>query len=304
MENADINLYFSDIMAKINVLRIDQFNRDGAFSDFYVNTIANHLVTSHRHIEKPHRHNFYATMLFTNGSGTHTIDFKQYKVSPGSLFTMAPGQIHHWELSPEADGWIFFHSADFYELRYTDERLGDYAFFSSVQPVQHFVLDRIRSRDIEATIQKMSELDINDSAIRNRFLVALITQVYLRLKTISDVENATGTTGSSVYSEKFRLFESLLERHFRGEKSAEKYAALLHMSAKHLNRINQLMLGKSTSEIIADRLILEAKRLLLHAKQPMSEIAASLGFVDDAYFSKFFKKRTGSTPSQFRANHR
>lgn len=67
-----------------------------------------HLKSSHKHIEKPHRHDFYVTVLFTHGSGVHEIDFQSYDVQPGSLFFLSPGQIHSWELSDDTEGYIFF----------------------------------------------------------------------------------------------------------------------------------------------------------------------------------------------------
>uniref|UniRef100_A0AAU6WTM4 AraC family ligand binding domain-containing protein n=1 Tax=Chryseobacterium endophyticum TaxID=1854762 RepID=A0AAU6WTM4_9FLAO len=94
-------------MNSISVLHINLFQAGKGISDFYFNRMREHLVLGHRHIEKPHRHDFYATILFTGGSGVHEIDFHQYEVSPGSLFFMSPGQVHSWELSDDIDGYIF-----------------------------------------------------------------------------------------------------------------------------------------------------------------------------------------------------
>ncbi|RZJ66846.1 MAG: helix-turn-helix domain-containing protein [Flavobacterium sp.] len=290
-------------MVNIKVLRIDQFKSANTFSDFYANMIANHLATSHLHIEKPHRHNFYATMLFTKGSGKHSIDFKTYDVSPGSVFLMAPGQIHYWELSDDADGLIFFHSQEFYELRYADERLSDYAFFSPVQNIQKIALTSGQSSEIETIIAEMMQSELGGTAMRNRYLISLITQVYIKLSLFLGVGQNNEETASSSYAAKFRSFEKLLETNFREEKSAEKYAEMLHMSAKHLNRINKSMVDKSTSEIIIERVLLEARRMLIYSNEPLNEIALKLGFEDYAYFSKLFKKKTGITPSQFKAQH-
>src|SRR4051812_926638 len=104
-------------MEKTATLKIGLFGQDGNDDGFYVNTLSNHLKTSHLHISKPHKHDFYVFVVFTAGYGTHDIDFRRYPVSPGSVFLMAPGQIHSWALSEDVEGFVFFHTADFYMLR-------------------------------------------------------------------------------------------------------------------------------------------------------------------------------------------
>ena len=88
-------------MNSISVLHIDLFQSGKNTSDFYFNTMKDHLVSSHKHIEKPHRHDFYVTVLFTKGKGIHEIDFQKYEVSEGSIFFLSPGQVHSWELSED-----------------------------------------------------------------------------------------------------------------------------------------------------------------------------------------------------------
>ena len=78
----------------------------------------------------------------------------------------------------------------------------------------------------------------------------------------------------------------------------------MNLSEKHLNRMSKECLNKTTTELIAERIVLEAKRLLIHSKQTISEIANELGYEDNSYFSRFFKKHTEQTPAQFLNSHR
>ena len=96
------------------------------------------------------------------------------------------------------------------------------------------------------------------------------------------------------------MFETLLETHFHDEKSPSFYAERLHITLKHLNRICREMLGKTATEVIAGRVLLEIKRLLADRKLSVNKIADTLGFEDYSYFSRFFKKQTGQSPSDFR----
>jgi AraC family transcriptional activator of pobA len=105
------------------------------------------------------------------------------------------------------------------------------------------------------------------------------------------------------------LFVELLERQFPIEsprqrlelKSAKDFAARLAIHVNHLNKVLKENTGKTTSELIRDRLIHEAKILLKETDWNISEIAYSLGFEELAHFSNFFKKQTTLTPLSFRA---
>lgn len=91
----------------------------------------------------------------------------------------------------------------------------------------------------------------------------------------------------------------MVEKHFWSEKSTRQYASWMNITPKHLNRINKMVVNKTTSEIIANRLILEAKRMLIYARNNLGEVADAFGFADYAHFSKLFKNKTGLTPSAF-----
>ncbi len=73
-------------MKSFTILDIEQFEQIKKKKEFYTNTIENHLITAHKNIHKPHKHNFYLTVLFTHGSGIHEIDFIKYNIQPGTLF--------------------------------------------------------------------------------------------------------------------------------------------------------------------------------------------------------------------------
>jgi AraC-like DNA-binding protein len=97
----------------------------------------------------------------------------------------------------------------------------------------------------------------------------------------------------------FNELEGLIEANYLLEKRPNFYAEKLNVSIKHLNKIVNATVGKSTSELIQERIVLEAKRLLVHGKFTNQEIAYELGFDDASYFSRVFKKNSGLSPSEF-----
>ncbi len=94
-----------------------------------------------------------------------------------------------------------------------------------------------------------------------------------------------------------RRLEILVENNFKSIKYPRQYAQMMFMSEKNLNRICKITLNETTSDIIADRIILEAKRMLVHSKFSVIQISVELGYIDASYFIRVFKKRTGETPS-------
>lgn len=99
----------------------------------------------------------------------------------------------------------------------------------------------------------------------------------------------------------FRRFRALVEKRLLDHWSTPRYAEALGMSESRLNRICRAAAGKSALEVVQDRLTLEARRRLIHVAGPVSSLAYELGFEDPAYFWRFFKRRTGMTPGEFRA---
>jgi AraC family transcriptional activator of pobA len=109
-----------------------------------------------------------------------------------------------------------------------------------------------------------------------------------------------------VYQSNPRLarFSMLIERHFKEEKLVTFYASELNLSANYLNILCKRNLGVPATQLIQQRVLLEAKRLLQSTDLSIKEIAFELGFVDHAYFSNFFKSQTSVTPTEFRGGRR
>ena len=99
----------------------------------------------------------------------------------------------------------------------------------------------------------------------------------------------------------FTRFLVLLEQHFLEHWPIERYASQLGLSTQRLNRLTRAESGRSALELIHDRLTREACRRLTYIAAPVASLAIDLGFEDPAYFSRFFKRRTGLSPARWRA---
>lgn len=291
-------------MNSISVLHINLFQSEKNAPDFYFNTLKNHLISSHKHIEKPHRHDFYVTVIFTKGSGIHEIDFQKYDVSEGSLFFLSPGQVHSWELSPDTDGYIFFFSQPYYEMHYVNQKLKNFPFFNSPSFPRKLQLQSDELINMIRLFEDIGSEHESQNVMKQGFILSLISQIYIQsVREFSkDDEKASATSVS--YFKHYQDFENLLEELFTSQKSIAYYASQMNISAKHLNRITQTVMHKTASEIITERVILEAKRMLIYLDEGLVEIAFRLGYEEYSYFARMFRKNSGITPSQFIKNHK
>jgi AraC-like DNA-binding protein len=291
---------------QLPVLQIEQFDHaHGSFQksdhDFYANTIPLHLK-HHHFIHTPHKHDFFLCMIFTGGKGTHEIDFSSYPVRPGSVFMMSPGQTHNWKLSDDIDGYIFFHTREFYELNFSADSLQNFPFFGSVHAVPFIQANKKQAEDISGAFREiLHEFEANKSLKQQR-LQTLIRLLYIDLSRIYPAEATVPESPS--YRIQIRTIEALIDKYYKTKKFPKEYAVLMHMSEKHLNRICKSTLNKTTTELIADRIVLEAKRLLAQTQLKVSEVALELGYEDASYFVRFFRKNSSETPAQFMKRYR
>ncbi|MEN0045581.1 MAG: helix-turn-helix domain-containing protein [Bacteroidota bacterium] len=100
-----------------------------------------------------------------------------------------------------------------------------------------------------------------------------------------------------------RAFNVLVDINFRTKRKVKDYAELLHKSPKTLSNLFAIYNQKSPQQVIQERIVLEAKRLLIYTDKQTQEIAYDLGFEDPAYFSRYFKKIAESSPSEFKEKH-
>lgn len=286
-------------MGKVSVLDIHEFDQDTELSDFYCNDFADHLESHHKAITVPHKHNFFLTVIFTQGSGIHEIDFEKYDVKPGSVFMLNPGQTHYWELSDDINGIIFFHSQEFFDVVFTKQSIFNFPFFYSVHNSSALFLNEKHVNSILYSFNLILQEYRERQKRSKQKIISLINCIYIDLSRIYfDSENETALK-PEVYSGYLRTLEELIEANFKTEKSPSAYADKLNITMRHLNRLTQQTLGKSTTQLITERVILEAKRSIVYDSSSLTKISYELGYEDYTYFSRLFKKWTGLTPSDF-----
>ena len=283
-------------MRKYPIYNIQRFNCNSVNSDLYINTFKNHLI-DHNFVEEPHRHSSYVLVFFTKGSGTHEIDFDIFTIQPGSMFFLQPGQMHHWDLSDDVEGFVIFYSQEMYNLYFGQKTIGDYPFYSSMDNKPEMFFDISESKVILPYFESLILETQTIQLLKQDKIMNLLDVIHIE---IARKYSKTYFHEAHSYNVKIKNFEVLLEQNFKIEKAPSLYASQLNITLKHLNRICNEILQKTTTEVITDRIILEAKRMLMDKKFTINEIASELGFDDYSYFTRLFKKHTGMTPTNFR----
>ncbi|TLV03250.1 helix-turn-helix domain-containing protein [Dyadobacter luticola] len=266
--------------------------------DMMVSRFADYLE-AHQNLVFPHRHSFYHMVLFTEGSGYHTIDFHRFEVVPYQIYFMVPGQVHAWYFAGKMDGYVVNFSDTFFRsFLHQPDYLESFSFFDG--DASHAVVDLDVSvgKSVVALLEVLVEQAAGKSFLREDMIRALLLQVFLTIEQsrTRDIENEpAGRKGQVV-----RDFKKLIETHFHEQRLPGAYASMLNLTPNHLNAICKERLGIQAGEMIRNRIILEAKRLLVNLDLTISQISDQLNFSDNSYFSKFFKKEAGITPEEFR----
>ena len=284
-------------MAKLPVYGISAFQEKHQEDFFYSNDLQTHLA-SHQFINAPHKHSTYIAVLFTKGKGEHQIDYNTYDVKPGSVFLLSPGQVHCWKLSKEADGYVFFHTKEFYDRIFVNRKLNDFPFFflDSNEPVIY-----CSKKELNTILPIFEEINREHKAqlplVKSK-LGTLVDLLYLNLSRSYLNNQDIHRTNSSAYL-KIQKLQRLIDEHFRTEKLPKDYADRMNMTTRHLGRLCQDLLNKTTTDLIAERIVVEAKRMLTHSDLTIATVSEQLGFEDYSYFIRFFKKHVGQSPKQF-----
>ena len=166
------------------------------------------------------------------------------------------------------------------------------------EPVVRFANSALNNEIKEMIIRIQNEFS-SSNIDKTQVIAAWVSLFLLSCKRIylsSDQNN----NEAPVRSETIRKFKKLVEDNFKEKKSVSEYANLLNITPGHLTDTVQKELGKSASQLIHERIILEAKRLLYHSEKSVKEIASVLNYEDPSYFTKFFKTHSEFTPEQFR----
>lgn len=254
-------------------------------------------------VDEPHRHDFYTILIIEKGSGKHLIDFHENTISGMEVFFIAPNQVHQLIEEEASIGYSLVFSGVFAQKhQITMSFLDELNLFREFGNAPSLKLNDGEMDQLKTYAEELLSIHQSQMVFKYDALASLVKLMLIRLKNLCSLPN--DIQGEFTKSKAtFRQFKSLLVKHFREEHSSAFYAAEMLISPDHLNRIVKQLTGKTTKEHIQSKLNTEAKRLLFFSEMSLKEIAFYLGFEEPAYFSQFFKKCNGISPSNFTGQH-
>jgi AraC family transcriptional activator of pobA len=277
-----------------DICTLSDFRQD----DILISRFAPYLER-HKNLHAAHGHTFYHLVLFTQGAGSHVIDFERFSVRPWQIYFMIPGQVHSWSFEGFTDGYIINFSPSFFNRFLLNATYADnFSFFSG--DLKDAVIDLPES--IHDEILSLFEEIINEwqnaGILATDMLRVLIIRLFILVHRLN---TTTVSKGPPSYNQiLLKNFQKLIEVNYTRLKLPKEYAELLYITPNHLNAVCKDLLGLQAGELIRNRTLLEAKRMLTNPQLNISEIAFELNFSDNSYFTKFFKKTENITPEEFR----
>ncbi len=249
----------------------------------------------------PFRTEFYHVIWFQKGTHSVLIDFKPIKIKPNTILFLPKDTVQRFDKNCRFEGKaILFTSSFFCKTENDTTFLRSSILFNDLLSVAHiqikttdvFFTDLVKFMESELKKEKdNSQADILRNLLHN-FL--LFSERERRKQSFTEIKK--GANLNFVI-----LFKDLLEANYRKLKQVGSYAEKINVSQKQLNQATSKILDKSPKQMIDDRVILEAKRLLVHTNMSIKSIGFYLGFDEPTNFTKYFRKHTKSTPVEFRA---
>ncbi len=233
--------------------------------------------------DEPHTHAFWEIGFFEAGMGAHTIDFIDYPICPGTVYFLKKGIVHSMFRKKGSHGKV---------ILFSDTILSDTLLTRQLLYAEpHLYLQKEKFELFQQLVSQLYFF-LQEDKIQHDF-----TKLYLQL-ILSFF--ATHANKAIAVDEKVHLFLQYVETHFSAKLTVEECATQLNISYQQLHAEVQKKLHKPPFDIIKERIILQAKRLLFNTQESIKEIAYSLDFEDSSYFSKYFKTHTGLSPIEFR----
>lgn len=254
----------------------------------------------------PHLHDFYSIFWIESGEATHATEFVEYSLKPDTILFVPPGLKHRMYMDQSVGGTYILFNEEF--IQYNQKNhvpLKEYRLFNNPDFKSLITLmpeTRQKLKNINDLI--FDELRIPDDYSQD-IVLNLLHLFLLESRRIFDQQNQVGiekpaeTPDSTIIQ-----FKLLIENNYQTQKNVSGYAEMLNISPSCLNEVAKRTTGITAGELIRNRVIDETKKLLYSSGRSGKEIAFDLGFDDPAYFSRFFRKYTGSTLKEFREHSR
>lgn len=254
------------------------------------------------------RHNYYSVILVEEGTYTLKADTAEYALEGSSILCFAPYQPFMIRTTaPHLRGWALHFHPDFFCIHKHDREIAcNGILFNTIFEPPFVVLNSLLTDEFRTLLLQMLGEMAHSELAQYEMLVAQLKIFLIQASRLKREQQTTSRPASAAEATSLaepvmlQRLRDAVEQHYRTRRSARDYADLLHISAKALAKITKRYYHKTLTDIIAERVIIEAKRELYLTSKSVKEIAYELGFQDEHYFSRFFKTNADVSPQLYR----
>ena len=248
---------------------------------------------------EPARTNCFSVYRVEAGCGAFWAGTARHSFAADSLLFVVPYQCVRFEPDGPARGDVIRFHANFLCVETFHAEVGcSGALFNDPYGAPAVALDGATKAHVAGLIDHMRREEVERGLAHEDVLLACLKVLLIlaaRLKT-----PACPSGGADPRHPVLGRLRELIEEHYCALHAPSDYAVLLHMTPKTLGRVVREHLGRTLTDLIRDRILIHAKWQLLHTLKPVKEVAREVGFADELYFSRLFKKATGCSPTFFR----
>ena len=265
----------------------------------HIETIKSRSARHHWKIE-PHVHRTLHQLVFVErGAGISLAESNVAEYRPPALIVVPAGTVHGFVFEPETRGFVVSMTDDLpREIAHREPGVG--SLFENPATLE-FQAELLRASRLRRSFAMFANEFACPAPGRSLALDGLLEVILANVLRLSHTAAESITSAAGRHRQVVARFRDLIERDFRKNRPVADYAGALNVSESRLRNACLSVTAQSPIQMIHTRILLEAKRELVHTSTPVSEIAYALGFDDPAYFTRFFSQRTGLAPRAFRA---
>jgi AraC family transcriptional regulator, transcriptional activator of pobA len=249
------------------------------------------------------RNNYFTLILVTKGTGKAKVDFSEYDFGRGTLFTFYPYQPFMLSTKTNIEGFAIHFHHDFFCIHRHHKEIGcNGVLFNNIYQQPFIILSEVEQEKMLSLIHQIIE-EMKVGGIQQDEVIISYLRILLIAGTRLKVEQQPLSQTTEIENKQLFVLQNLkdaIEENFKLKHSAGEYALLLNLSSNALAKITKTYFNKTISDLIAERIIIEAKRELYLTKKTIKEIAYELGYEDEYYFSRFFKVNAEVSPQLYR----
>lgn len=292
--------YYENITESFQSFNLESNNPDFELTKF------EDLSRESFNTEKPFRVNAFIVGLFLEGHVRLTINSTDYLLEKNALYFSSPWHVRQYNDVIRWNGYLLMFTPQFFiQYPQADALIKEFSFFQT----ENGALVKLNQEEIEKLekiLEEMYRLVRSDNSSRFKILFHYLNIFLLECKSIYQRDHKEPVKEGEHIINKFQeklndYFTELNRGNARENLSLTSIAQQLHLHPNYLSNLIKAQSGKTVSQIIRERMVLEAKALLRNSHMTISEIAYFLLFKDTSNFAKFFKNNTGQSPSAFKA---